>query len=74
MTGTGFLNQSSLKEWEKENILTNCQDQTPKVDNMDQRIAQFQNMIFKHCCYHYKEQNHFNTLLKCQFSFFKLWF
>ena len=49
-----FSTQSCLKEWGKEHIfLTNCQNQIPKVENLDQRIASFKNMIVKHCWYYH---------------------
>lgn len=31
-----------------------CQNHIPKVENLDQRIAQFKNMILKHCCHYIK--------------------
>lgn len=43
--------------------------QTPKVEIVEQRIAQIKNKILKHCCYYSKNQSRFDTLLKCQFSF-----
>ena len=49
-----FLTQSCLKEWGKKCIFpTSCQNQIPKVENLDQRITSFKNMALKHCWYYH---------------------